>query len=193
MEASKSLIFNSIKRVSLVLALWFLFETIITVSFGISLLPIEFNPDVIVVFGNKVNVDGSLSKRLEARMTRALEMHKKFPNAKLFVSGGLGKEGHLEGNKMANYLIKKGVSKDRISIDNEGYNSLATIENLKEEFGNKKVLFVSQFYHLRRIEVIAKKKGFEQFESTATAYFEFRDFYSLFREFFAIYKYKLIL
>jgi vancomycin permeability regulator SanA len=193
MEASKSLIFNSIKRVSLVLALWFLFETIITVSLGISSLPNEFTPNVIVVFGNKVNVDGSLSERLESRMLRALEMNKKFPNAELFVSGGLEKEGHLEGTKMANYLIKNGVSKDRISIDNEGYNSLATIENLKEDFGNKKVLFVSQFYHLRRIEVIAEKLGFAQFESTAPNYFEFRDFYSLFREFFAIYKYKLIL
>lgn len=91
MEASKSLSLKSIKRMSLVLTLWFLFETIITVSLGISSLPIEFTPDVIVVFGNKVNVDGSLSERLEARMQRALEMHKKFPNTKLFVSGGLGK------------------------------------------------------------------------------------------------------
>ena len=91
MEASKSLIIKYIKRVSLVLALWFCIETIITVSVGLSSFSNEFQPEVIVVFGNKVNVDGSLSERLEARMQRALEMHKKFPNTKLFVSGGLGK------------------------------------------------------------------------------------------------------
>ncbi|MFY0673074.1 MAG: YdcF family protein [Bacteroidia bacterium] len=176
-----------------VIMCWFVAETCYTSFCGFPKIKKSFLPDCIVVFGNKVNEDGTLSKRLKARMEEGLRMQERFPNAIIFVSGGLGKEGHLEGSKMASYLIENGVSKNQIVIDNNGNNSLATIEHLKAEYGNSHTLFVSQFYHIRRIELLATKLGLNKYESSAPAYFEFRDFYALFREFFAIYKYKLLL
>ena len=191
METSKSIIKKAGKWLFALCLLWFLIETSITVYYGSRAQNPDFEPQFILVFGNKVNSDGSLSKRLQARLNEALEQSQQHPEAKLIVSGGFGKEGFFEGDKMAEYLMAKGIENQRIIIDNEGITSLASIQNFKEQFGiESKVLFVSQFYHLRRIEILADNLELSAFESVAPTYFEWRDFYSLFREFFAIYKYR---
>ncbi|MGB0430124.1 MAG: YdcF family protein [Bacteroidia bacterium] len=171
----------------------FLTEISYTVYFGLKSIDIGFVPEYIIVFGNKVNTNGTLSERLKARLTETTAQNNKYPNAQIIVSGGLGKEGFYEGNKMASYLIKNGIDSALIHIDNNGVNSLATLQNSQKLTQNHRVLFISQFYHLRRIELLATKLNYQHFKSSSPNYFEFRDFYSLFREFFAIYKYKITL
>jgi len=172
---------------------WFLGETAFTVYDG---LTDEIKPsDVGVILGTKVNEDGTLSDRLKARVDKGLELYRYKVIKKIVVSGGLGKEGHYEGIKMKAYLVGKGVPAIDIIVDNEGNNTYLTAFNYmaiseKEKFTS--VIVISQYYHIRRTKLIFKKLGFTNVGSAHADWYELRDCYALFREFFGLYKYKII-
>ncbi len=145
---------------------------------------------VVVVFGNKVNEDGPPSKRLKARLDKRIEIYKSGMVTQLFVSGGLGKEGHFEGNKMSEYLISKGIPKSDIHIDNNGNNTGFTAQNFIKIFPNESsVVLVSQYHHISRAKLAFRKNGVKNVYGVHAPFFEWRDFYSCTREFFAYYKY----
>lgn len=108
----------------------------------------------------------------------------------LVVSGGLGKEGHYEGTKMFEYLIEKGIPKDKIIVDNLGNTTEETVLNFqKMNFRDNSITVVSQYYHITRTKLAFKRAGHDKVFGAHADYFEIRDVYSIFREFFAYYKY----
>lgn len=148
--------------------------------------------EIAVVLGTTVNEDGSLSERLKARLDRSLILYEKGLVRQVFVSGGLGKEGHYEGDKMGEYLIEKGIPQEAILIDNQGNNTGLTAQNLLHEVPDvSSAVVVSQFFHISRCKLALRKAGVEDVSGAHAYYFEVRDFYSLFREFFGYYKYLL--
>ena len=54
---------------------------------------------------------------------------------------------------------------------------------------SEKVIVITQFYHISRAKLALKKVGIKNVGGASPDYFESRDFYSLFREFFGYYKY----
>jgi vancomycin permeability regulator SanA len=171
-----------------ILLIWFLIHsTLITID---GLTDEIVSSDVIVILGNKVNENGQLSERLKTRVDRGLKLYQKGGYQQILVSGGLGKEGHLEGDAMAAYLIQKGVPSAAIFIDNKGNNTHATALNTKALFSNQtSITIVSQYYHISRTRLAFQKAGFTSIYGVHADYFELRDFYSIFREFFGYYKY----
>ncbi len=149
--------------------------------------------DIAVILGNKVNKDGSLSERLTQRLQTGLALYQSGRVNKIIVSGGLGKEGFYEGDKMRFFLLKNNVPESDIITDNHGDNTLLTVKNtlkLQTELGFKSIIVVSQYYHVSRTKMLFKKNGFMAVSSASPYYFELRDLYSLFREFIAYYRYK---
>ncbi len=116
----------SIRLVSLIIG-WVLIHTMYISIDGFT--DEQQKADIAVILGNKVNVDGTLSERLEKRMACGLEMYQDGRVKRLIVSGGLGKEGHFEGEKMKEYLRQKGVPDSVIVVDNLGNNTIASVEN----------------------------------------------------------------
>ncbi|MCG7499708.1 YdcF family protein [Vibrio sp. Of7-15] len=142
-----------------------------------------FVADVGVVYGNKVEVTGLPSKRLEARLLAALELYTKKQVGKLIVSGGIGIEGYDEAQIMASYLISQGVSEDDILIDNLGYNSHSTSLNAAKLLSNKtSVVAISQQYHISRAKLSLRNAGFQYVYGYSPHFVELRDVYSYFRE-----------
>ncbi len=91
---------------------------------------------------------------------------------------------------MKEYLIKNIVPDSLVIVDNFGNNTLATVKNtikLKDSLSFESIIVVSQYFHLTRTKVLFKKQGFKNVSSASPKYFEFRDFYSLLREFIAYY------
>jgi len=171
-----------------IVLIWF-FGHIIYISID-GLAKNENKADIAVILGNKVNEDGTLSERLEKRLECGLQLYQNNQVQKIIVSGGLGKEGFYEGDRMKEYLIKNKVPDSVIIIDNYGKNTLATVENtlkLKDSLHFKSIIVVSQYFHLTRTKKLFKKQGFKDVSSASPRYFEVRDFYSLFREFVAYY------
>ncbi|MDR6969593.1 vancomycin permeability regulator SanA [Flavobacterium arsenatis] len=146
--------------------------------------------DIAVILGNKVNEDGTLSERLEKRMECGLALYHSGRVKKIIVSGGLGKEGFYEGDKMKEYLIKHNVPDSIIIVDNLGSNTLATVNNtlkLKDSLNFQSIIVVSQYFHLTRTKMLFRKHHFENVSGVSPKYFELRDIYSLLREFVAYY------
>jgi Uncharacterized membrane protein len=148
------------------------------------------NADCAVVLGNKVNADGTLSARLEKRMECALNLHESGRVKFFLVSGGLGKEGHYEGEIMKQYLLARGVPESLVVVDNDGANTRNTVKNtlaMQEALDCKKLIIVSQFYHITRAKALFRKAGFSDVSGASPRFFELRDVYSLLREFVAFY------
>ena len=148
--------------------------------------------DAVLILGNKVNEDGSLSPRLKSRVDKGYEIYCQGLAKKIVVSGGKGKEGVPEGSAMKEYLVRKGAEPKDILIDNYGINTYWSARNYKEiaecyEFSS--VIVVSQYHHISRSKMIFNKLKVGDVSSAHCCYFELSDVYSIFREFFAFYKY----
>jgi vancomycin permeability regulator SanA len=182
---------KKIRLISITLLSWFIIHSIVIVLDGLS--DDEKSAEIAVIFGTTVNEDGTLSARLKARLDRGLELYQEKLVSTIVVSGGLGKEGHLEGDKMRNYLIKNNVKADNIWVDNEGNNSQLTINNTLRKYPKvKSIIVVSQYFHVSRCKLAFRKAGVENVYAVSPSYFEWRDFYSIFREFFGYYKYLVL-
>ncbi|PKP02974.1 MAG: YdcF family protein [Bacteroidetes bacterium HGW-Bacteroidetes-6] len=177
-----------LKHIIRLLLLWFLIhETIIIVD---GLRDEKVNCEAAIIFGTTVNADGTLSTRLQARLDAGIELYNNKVVRKLFVSGGLGKEGFDEGTKMAEYLVSKGVSESDIIVDNNGNNTRETAENFVKQFPEcESVIVVSQYFHISRAKLALRKVGVKNVYGVHAPIFEWRDLFSLGREFFAYYKY----
>ena len=182
------ILLKKIKYISYSLIIWFVVHSIYLLIDGLN--NSNQKADIAVILWNKVNEDGTLSERLKARMSCGLELYKKGQVKQILVSGGLGKEGHYEGTKMKEYLLKNHVPDSVIFVDNKGNNTQLTVLNtlkLQKRIHFKSIIVVSQYYHLTRTKMLFKKVGFNNVKSSSPTYFEIKDFYSIFREFFAFY------
>ncbi|MDH5656598.1 MAG: YdcF family protein [Spirochaetia bacterium] len=173
---------------------WFLVHTAAISIYGLK--DNSEQADFAVVLGNTVNPDGSPSERLKGRLDKAAELFHHDKVKIILVSGGTGLEGHDEAQVMKEYLIAKNIPKNNIYMDSKGNNTMLSARNsynFSTENNFKSVIIVSQFFHLARSLLIFMKSGFseDQIYSAHADYFELRDFYSLFREFFAFYYYLL--
>lgn len=150
----------------------------------------DFRANVGVIYGNKVELTGQPSPRLEARLKAGMYLYKSDLVGKLIVSGGTGKEGHDEAKVMANYLLSAGIDKGDILIDSNGYNTSMTSISAFELVGaNSSVVAISQKYHISRAKMSLRNSGFEEVYGFSPDYIEFRDIYAYLREMMAWFKY----
>lgn len=148
--------------------------------------------DLIVILGNKVELNGIPSLRLQSRLDKGYDLYMEGFAPLIVVSGGLGKEGYDEANVMKSYLIDRGVSKEAIITDNDGIDSFNTALNTKKILTDRNinsVLVVSNYYHISRIKLAFRKSGIEKVFSAHANYFEIRDLYSIPREVIGYYYY----
>ncbi|QHI74034.1 YdcF family protein [Aminipila terrae] len=151
--------------------------------------------DVAVVLGNKIELDGTPSKRLQGRLDKALNLYKKGYFNYIIVSGGIGKEGYSEAVVMKEYLIEKGVPSNSILIDEVGNDSYMTAKNTKNimnQMNFHSVTVISQFYHITRTKLAFRKVGLNDVYTAHSTSYDVRDIYSLLREFPAYYKYLIM-
>lgn len=151
-------------------------------------------PVIVVVYGNTVNEDGTLSQRLKARLDAALEVSLNSQTEKIIVSGAVGKEGHDEAKKMQEYLVKQGIANEKIFIDSRGYTTQDSSQNSfvfaqNENLEWLPIVGISQYFHIARVKLSLKQAGFSEVHGFAPKYFEMRDIYALLREIPAYVKY----
>lgn len=182
------MVYKTLKYVAFLLTVCFLVHTVYIVIDGLS--DSMKKADIAVILGSKVNKDGTLSERLKQRLESGLKLYESKRIQKILVSGGFGKEGYYEGDKMKEFLIQKGVPDSLIIVDNFGNNTRLTVVNTlklrsKEKFNS--IIVVSQYFHVTRTKKLFEDEGFENISSVSPNYFEWRDVYSIVREFPAYY------
>lgn len=181
-------IFRIFKIFVSIIILWFVIHSLYITFDGLS--DNGKSADLAVILGNKVNKDGTLSTRLEKRLESGIDLYKNHRIKKILVSGGFGKEGFYEGDKMKEYLVENGIPDSLIIVDNHGDNTRATVINtlqLKPKFKFNSIIIVSQYFHVTRTKKLFEDQGFENVSSVSPNYFELRDIYAIVREFPAYY------
>lgn len=120
------------------------------------------NIDCIIVLGAGVRGEEP-SPMLEDRLLQAIELYNNNVSTKIIMSGDHGREEYDEVNVMKNFAIENGVPSEDIFMDHAGFSSYESIYRAKEIFEAKKVVIVTQEYHLYRALYIANSLGLEAY------------------------------
>ncbi len=117
--------------------------------------------DAILVLGCKVE-ENSPSMMLKNRLEKAIEVYKKL-DTKLLLSGDHGKNKYDEVNVMRDYLLDSNIDSKDIFLDHAGFSTYDSIYRAKYIFNVKKMIIITQKYHLYRALYIAKGLGIEAY------------------------------
>ena len=119
--------------------------------------------DCILVLGCSVRPDGSPSDMLHDRMRRGVELYEMGAAPKLLVSGDHGQHEYNEVDAMKRFALEHGVPAEDVFMDHAGFSTYESVYRAKEIFGAKKIIIVTQEYHLYRALYIARQLGFEAY------------------------------
>lgn len=119
--------------------------------------------DCIIVLGCQVRDDGSLSDMLHDRLWRSVQLYEAGVSAKLLMSGDHGQDHYNEVGAMKQYAVDRGVPSEDVFMDHAGFSTYETMYRAKEVFQARKVVIVTQEYHLYRAIYIAEKLGLEAY------------------------------
>lgn len=123
--------------------------------------------DAILVLGAYVLPDGTVSSMLSDRLTEAYELYELGKANKILVSGDHGRKNYDEVNAMKNFLIDKGVPEQNVFMDHAGFSTYESMYRARDIFQAKKIIIVTQGYHLRRAVFIARELGLEAYGVTS--------------------------
>ena len=116
--------------------------------------------EYILVLGCGVKPDGTPSDMLRDRLARACEIYEaRNGGAKVLLSGDGAREGYDEITPMIKYCIEHGVDEDDIVSDRYGVSTYESVKRAKRVFGAKRIIVITQKYHLYRALYIAKRFG----------------------------------
>lgn len=118
--------------------------------------------DAIVVLGAKVNDKKQVSLMLKDRLDRGIDVLNTSVSDVLLLSGdGVNDNNEIEG--MRNYTSYMHVDDNYIKEDSYGVNTSSSMYNLKDKFKYKKVIIVTQKYHMYRALYIANEIGLDAY------------------------------
>ena len=122
----------------------------------------ENNIDCILILG--AGVWGNRpSHMLEDRLLEGVNLYNKGISSKIIVSGNHRDEQYNEVKVMKDFLIAKGIPSKDIFMDHAGFSTYDSFYRAKYIFKVKKLVVVTQKYHLYRSLYIAKKLKLEAY------------------------------
>ena len=119
--------------------------------------------DCIIILGCQARADGTPSDMLRDRLTRGIELYTLGAAPKLLMSGDHGRVEYDEVGTMKQYAIDAGIPSADIFKDHAGFSTYETVYRAKEVFAARRVIIVTQAYHLYRALYIAEKLGLEAY------------------------------
>lgn len=119
--------------------------------------------DAILVLGAYVFPDGTTSSMLNDRLTEGYELYKAGKAPKILVSGDHGRKDYDEVNAMKSFLKNKGVPSQDVFMDHAGFSTYESMYRARDIFQVKKVIIVTQEYHLMRAVFLAREMGLEAY------------------------------
>jgi len=123
--------------------------------------------DCILVLGCGVYEDGRPSAMLEDRLRRGVSLFQDGASGKLLMSGDHGQANYDEVNVMKQYAIDQGIASSDIFMDHAGFSTYESIYRVRDVFQAKKIIIVTQKYHLHRALHIANALGIEAYGVSA--------------------------
>ncbi len=102
------------------------------------------------------------------RMTVAVDLYEKGWADRLLLSGDNSGPDYNDVGAMETFALDHGVPQEALILDNDGFNTDASVRRAKEVFGMEQVVIVTQEYHLFRALFLAESYGLEASGVSAT-------------------------
>ncbi len=115
--------------------------------------------DCILVLGCSVRSDGTPSAMLRDRVETGIRLYKQGIANKILMSGDHGQDTYNEVQVMKNMAVEAGIPDEDIFMDHAGFSTYESVYRAKEIFQTKKVVIVTQKYHLYRAIYAAEELG----------------------------------
>ena len=132
------------------------------------LISLDETFDAVLVLGCKVYADGTLSDRLADRVSVGLTVFESGLCNMIFMSGDSEYADYDEVGAMKRVALESGVPDDKIMVDPYGLSTYESIIRFRDVFCGKRVVIVTQEYHLYRALYIADKLGLEAYGVSAS-------------------------
>ena len=122
--------------------------------------------DCILVLGAGVWADGSASPMLYDRVVTACSVYEAIREAQGSADVPLLMSGDHTGNYnevgvMKSLATERGIPSEQVFLDHEGYSTYESLYRARYVFGARKLVIVTQSYHLHRALHIARELGME--------------------------------
>lgn len=123
--------------------------------------------DCILVLGAGVR-NGEPSKMLKERLDTGIDLYNKGLISTFIMSGDHGQINYDEVNVMKKYALDNNIPSSSVFMDHAGFSTYDSLYRAKYVFGVKKVLIVTEKYHLYRALFIANSLGIDAYGVDAT-------------------------
>ena len=117
--------------------------------------------DCVLVLGCGLEADGSPSPMLHDRLQQGVALYQKEAAPKLLVSGDHGREEYDEVNAMKRFAEEQGIPSEDVFMDHAGFSTYESVYRARDIFQVRRMVIVTQEYHLSRALYIAKRLGIE--------------------------------
>ena len=119
--------------------------------------------DCILVLGCGVWDDGRPSHMLEDRLKQAVALHQLGVSEKLLMTGDHGRVDYDEVATMKRFAVDAGIASEDVFMDHAGFSTYDSMYRAMAIFQAKKIVIVTQEYHLYRAIYIARELGMEAY------------------------------
>ncbi|TAH63884.1 MAG: SanA protein [Anaerolineaceae bacterium] len=100
---------------------------------------------------------------LEDRLDFGISLYKMGASNRLLMSGDHGRKNYDEVNVMKDYAVNEGVLSSDVFMDHAGFSTYESLYRARDIFEAKKIIIVTQEYHLYRALYVADKLGLEAY------------------------------
>ena len=130
------------------------------------------NFDCVLVLGAGVWGDDP-SHLLEERLNKGIEIYNTGCTNRILMSGDHGRIEYDEVNVMKDFAVEKGAIAEEVFMDHAGFSTYESMYRAREIFQIKKVIIVTQKYHLYRAVYNARKLGLDAYGVAADGQYNF--------------------
>ena len=123
--------------------------------------------DCILVLGCYVHENGNPSDMLHDRLQMGVELYDLGAAPKLLMTGDHGREGYDEVDAMKRFAVETGIPSENVFMDHAGFSTYESMYRARDIFQAKKIIIVTQRYHLHRALYIAKALGLDAYGVSA--------------------------
>lgn len=123
--------------------------------------------DCVLVLGAGLK-NGGPSDMLQERLDKGIELYNENQNLVLLMSGDHARKNYDEVNVMKRYAVLNNVPTSKVFMDHAGLSTYDSLKRAKDIFGVKRIVIVTQKYHLSRALYIAESLGIEAYGIDAT-------------------------
>ena len=120
-----------------------------------------FDADCALVLGAGLKKNGEPGNTLTDRLETAIALYESGAAKKLVMSGDHGRQGYDEANLMKQYAVERGVPSSDVFMDHAGFSTYESVYRAEAIFLARRVIIVTQAYHLPRALFIANGLGLD--------------------------------